>query len=144
MKLSCSPSFVTAVYSRLTVLSPSKQELGGTAQQSALHRGLHISSRLCFWEYVSCHLVLVWRGLDTGEADLFQRLSFTHSVSKAQIISFPLWVLWGLQVHRAPLQLFICRSFGHRPLPDTRSFVTKPIYVSSCKMDGVALQAERR
>lgn len=59
MKLSCSPSFAIAVYSRLAVLSASKQELGGIGQQLALHLGLHISSRLLFWEYVSCHLVLV-------------------------------------------------------------------------------------
>lgn len=63
MKLSCSPSFVTAVYSRLAVLSPNKQELGGSGQQLNLHLGLNISSRLLFWEYVSCHLDLVWRGM---------------------------------------------------------------------------------
>lgn len=49
MKLSCWADFVTAVYSRLAVLSPSKQELGGNGQQLALHLRLHISSRLLFW-----------------------------------------------------------------------------------------------
>lgn len=32
MKISCSPSFVTAIYSLLEVLNLSKQELGGTGQ----------------------------------------------------------------------------------------------------------------
>lgn len=48
MKISCSPSFVTAIYSLLAMLNLSKQELGGTGQLSALHLWLHIRWRLCF------------------------------------------------------------------------------------------------
>jgi len=80
MEISCSPGFVTAIYSVLAALFLSKQELGGTRQLPALQLWLHISLRLRLCEVVSC--CLVWGSLDVGEMGCFQRSPSTLSFPK--------------------------------------------------------------
>lgn len=139
MKLSCSAGFVRAVYSRLAVLSPSKQELGGAAQQLALHLGLHISPRLLCWEFVSCRLVLVWRGMDVEKwisiLDFPSPIPFLKHRSS---FIFGSSLATELHCSSSSARLWVQTSCY------TRNFVTKPIYVTGCKMDSVDLQAERR
>lgn len=63
------------------MLNLSKQELGGTGLLLALHLWLHVSLMLHFCEFVSCHLVGLWKDLGVGEAGCFQLTVFLHPVN---------------------------------------------------------------